>query len=119
MLQVMIGVVFGLVKPTSPPINFISEHTGMIWGFINISVIVQNLLWCHLGGGITQFLLMIVLSSVFLLAMVEVVLVLSSPTFPPRKLIVGLIMVILKRIKRILIREEEDLRVSGFSLKPW
>ena len=63
-------------------------------------------------------MLMMVLISVFLLAMVEVVLVLSSPTFPPRKLIVGLIMVILKIMNRILIREEEDLWVSGLSLKP-
>ena len=58
--------------------------------FGHLRFIGQHPLWCYLGLGIIQLVLMVFLHSAELIVMVEVVLVLVPPTFPSRKLIVVL-----------------------------
>ena len=74
--------------------NSESDSENVMGGFFHLIIIRQNLLWCNIGGGIIHLVILVVLNLVLLLVMVKVIWVLGPPTSPPRKLIVGLMMVI-------------------------
>ena len=67
----------------------------MIRFFGHPRVNTMNHTWIYLVLGIIKLVMMVVLHSLLLLEMVKVVWVLVSPTFPPKKLIVVLMVVIL------------------------
>ena len=74
------------------------------WGFRHISIVLQYHMWNHFGVGIIQFVLLGVPSLVFIMVMVKVVWVILPSTFPPIKLIVVLMVVILCHLVLVIIQ---------------
>ena len=84
-----------LGPPSSPPIKLVLADTGMIWSLVHIRVIAQDPQCIHHSVSIIELILMVIIHLVLQLVMVKVVWVLVPPTLPSRKLIVGLMVVIL------------------------
>ena len=93
-LMMMVEVVLFLVPTTYPPRNFIWSQTGMIGGFIRISIVVQHTPCSNLVLDIIHLVLLVIIHFMLLLYMIHLVWVLGQPTFNPKKLVVGLIVVI-------------------------
>ena len=90
----MVEVFLVLVPPTSSTKNTILVETGNMGVLSHLRVIKQDPLCRRHSVIITQLLFWVVLNLVLVMVMVKLVWVLRPTTLPPRKLIVGLIVVI-------------------------
>ena len=68
-------------------------------GFGHIHTIIYHTIWIHHRVGIIRLTLLEIIHFLFLLVVVKVVWVLGSPIFMPRKLIVGLMVLILNHLR--------------------
>ena len=98
-LLVMAEVSLVLVSPTFSTIKLILEETGLMGGFSHIRVLEQHPMWNNIWVRIKHLVLWVVINLLLVMVMVKVVWILGPPTFPPKKLIVILIVVILCHIR--------------------
>ena len=98
-LPVMMEVVLVLVLPTSAPKNIFLGETGMMGGFIHLMVRIQHPQQSYLVVGIIQMMLQVILHQMLQIVVVKVVWVLVPLNFPPINIIVGLVVVILCRLR--------------------
>ena len=73
--------------------------------FVHFSIIVEHPPWIYLGVGIIKLLIMVVIRLVLLMVMVEVVWILVTPTFIPKKLIFGLMVIVLRHLRVRIINQ--------------
>ena len=71
------------------------SDTGTMGGFRHLSVIAQDTARLYLVFGIIQIKIHVILHLVFLMVMVKLLWFQVSPTFNPRNIIIGLLVVIL------------------------
>ena len=83
-MLVMVEVVLVLGQTTYPPRNLILEQTFMMGFLGHLIVITQHTLWCQLGVGVIQFVLLLDIYSVLQLVVLEVILDLRPPIFPQK-----------------------------------
>ena len=81
----------------SQKVDFIG--TGMMGDFSHLRVLAQHPTWNHGWVSIIELELWVVLNLVLVMVMVKVVWFLGPPTFSPRKLIVGLMVLLLCNIR--------------------
>ena len=98
---VRVGLVLG--QTTYPTRKLISLYTVIMGGFGHLGVIVQRPPWFHIVVGIIQLVILVVIHKFLLLVMVKVVCFLVPSTFPPRNMIVGLMVVILCHLRVLII----------------
>ena len=84
----------------------------MMGYFDHLRIIIKHPHWCHLVVGTILLVLVMVPYSMFLLVMVDVVLVLGTTTFTPRKFIFGSMMVILCHLIVVCIKYHCSLEAS-------
>ena len=89
LLIAVVEVAFLIVPTTSTPRMFIFTEIGMLCGLCHLRVIEQHPTWSHHPVSIIKLVLMVVLSLLLHQVVLNVVLVLVSPTLPPIQIIVG------------------------------
>ena len=82
------------VHPTSTPRKAILENIGIIEDLVHLRIIVQHPQWSHNPEMNIQLVIWVVIHLVLVLVMVKVFQDLGTPTLTPRRLIVGLMLVI-------------------------
>ena len=101
-LMVMLEVVLILGLTTSPPKTIILEDIGILWGVVCIRSSENHNSLCRHSVRIIQIMLLVVVNLllVIVMYMVNVVWVLGPPTFPPKMLVV--VLMVLKMCHIIL-----------------
>ena len=94
-ILVMIEVVLVLGTPIFPLKKLILAQTGIMGGFIHLSIIVHHSLWCHNPVCIIQLVMMVVLHLVFHMVMVKVVWFLGTPKMSPKNMVFDLMELVL------------------------
>ena len=102
-LLVMVYVLLILWQLTSPPRNLIFVDKCTMGCLGHIRVIAYNTLWHNHGLGNIHLIILVVINLVLQMKMANLVWVLGPPTFPPIKMIIGLMVAILCHIILVII----------------